>query len=150
MDLYYELADKYMGIRRSLPYIKFDKDVSMKLKQEILILSFLQKHGGIAHPKDLSHEFLVSTARMAVILNQLEEKDFIARVHDNDDNRQTIVRIRPKGEEFFSRCNAEILELTSKLFEKLGSDGAKEFVRLYEKFMKIVADKENGHNSLCP
>ncbi len=150
MDLYYELADKYMGIRRSLPYMKFDKEVSMKLKYEILILSFLQRHGGMAHPKDLSREFLVSTARMAVILNQLEGKDFIARIHDDDDNRQTIVRIKPKGTEFFNRCNSEILKLTAKLFEGLGSDGAKEFVSLYEKFMKLVADKENGQDSPRP
>ena len=72
MSEYLDLAGQFINIRRSLPYIKFDNEVSKKVKHEIFILSYLKLHNGVAHPKDLSEEFIVSTARMAFLLNQIE------------------------------------------------------------------------------
>ncbi len=77
MSEYLDLAGQFINIRRSLPYIRFDNEVSKKIKHEIFILSYLKLHNGVAHPKELSEEFIVSTARMAVLLNQLEEKGYI-------------------------------------------------------------------------
>lgn len=137
-----ELAEQFINIRRSLPYIKFDKEVSQKVKHDIFILSYLKLHNGVAHPKDLSEEFIVSTARMAVLLNHLEEKGYIVRIHDDEDNRQTIVKLQQKGMDFFDECNNEIIKFIARFFEELGADDAQEFVRLYSKLMNFVSEKK--------
>ena len=142
MSDYLDLAGQFINIRRSLPYIKFDNEVSKKIKHEIFILSYLKLHNGVAHPKELSEEFIVSTARMAVLLNQLEEKGYIIRIPDADDNRQTIVKLQQKGMEFFNECNNEIIKFIARFFEELGADDAQEFVRLYSKLMNFVAEKK--------
>lgn len=139
MSEYLGLAEKFINVRRSLPYIKFDNEVSRKVKYEIFILSYLKLHGGMAHPKELSDEFVVSSARMAVLLNQLEEKGYIVRVHDEEDNRQTIIRLQPEGMNFFDKCNDEIIKFIAKFFEELGAEDAKEFVRLYTRLMDFVS-----------
>lgn len=141
MDRYYDLAGQFINVRRSLPYIKFDKEVSRKIKHEICILSYLMLHDGVAHPKDLSDEFIVSTARMAVLLNQLEDKGYIQRIPDSLDSRQTIIKLQPKGAEFFNDKNNEILMFIARFFEELGEEESSEFVRLYTKLMCFVAEK---------
>ena len=142
MNEYYDLAGQFVNVRRSLPYMKFDKEVSKKIKHELCILSYLKLHSGMAHPKDLSEEFIVSTARMAVLLNQLEEKGYIVRIPDSNDSRQTIVRLEPKGTDFFESINNEILKFIVKFFEELGEEDSREFVRLYTKLMNFVDKKK--------
>lgn len=141
MEKYLELAEQFMQVRRSLPYVKFDKEISKKSKHEICILSYLKLHNGQAHPRDLSEEFIVSTARMAVLLNQLEEKEYIKRIPDSEDNRQTIIKLQPKGIEFFEETNDKILNFIACFLDELGAEDAKEFVRLYTKLMEFVAEK---------
>lgn len=141
MDRFYDLAGQFVNIRRSLPYVKFDKEVSRKIKHEICILSYLKLHDGVAHPKELSDEFIVSTARMAVLLNQLEDKGYVIRIPDDIDSRQTIIKLQPKGAEFFNDKNNEILKFIAKFFEELGEEESSEFVRLYTKLMRFVAEK---------
>ena len=89
----------------------------------------------------MSDEFIVSTARMAVLLNQLEDKGYIIRIPDSLDSRQTIVKLQPKGIEFFNGKNAEILNFIARFFKELGEEDSSEFVRLYTKLMNFVAEK---------
>lgn len=142
MSQFYELADQFIKMRRSLPYMKFDKAVSKKTKHEICILSYLRLHNGKAHPKELSDELLVSTARMAVLLNQLEEKKYIVREPDFDDSRQTVITLKPNGIEYLDEINTEILGFVESLFEELGTEEAVEFVRLYAKLMDFVSKRK--------
>lgn len=141
MSAFDELASRFLDTRRSLPYVRFDKEITKKIKNEICILSYLKSHNGIAHPKDLSEEFLVSSARMAVILNQLESKEYISRTADQNDSRQTLVKILPKGNLFFEEENEKMVKFISGFFKEIGEKDANDFVRLYVKLMKFVAKK---------
>lgn len=139
MEKYLQLADQFMKMRRSFPYIKFDKEVTECSKHEMHILNYLALHGGVAHPKELSSEFIVSSARMSVLLNQLEEKEYICRISDSEDNRQTIVKLEPKGKEFFEKVNDKALKVVAHFFNELGDNDATEFVRLFTKLMNFVS-----------
>jgi len=57
-----------IGLRRRHPYIRFDKEISTKAKNDIFVLSHLARSGGAVHPKELSEEFMISTAQMELIL----------------------------------------------------------------------------------
>ena len=139
MDIYQELADAFVSIRREYSYVKFDKEISRKIKNDIFVMSYLRNHGGAAHPKDLSEEFMISTARMAVILNQLEEKGEVVRQPDPDDSRQTIVRLTDKGASFFEKCNGEIVDFIALLFREIGEQDARELIRIVRELMDAVS-----------
>ena len=81
-----------------------------------------------------------STSTVHAALSVLEEKGYIARVADNNDSRQTIVKLQPKGDMFFENENLETINFLSKFFKRLGTDDAREFVRLYLKLMNFVAE----------
>lgn len=140
MDSCQELASAFIDLRREHPHVKFDREVSSKYETELFILSFLCRHNGTAHPKELSEEFIISSARMAVILNHLEEKGCIVRLHDPKDNRQTIVQITPAGSEFFRNRNERIIRFITGLFEELGEHDAHELIRISRKMMHILAE----------
>lgn len=142
MHEFYELADKFLKTRRSLPYVKFDKKITKKINSEICILSYLKSHNGEAHPKELSREFIVSTPRMAVILNKLEKKGYITRILDSEDNRQTIVKIKKEGILFFEEENRDMINFMAGFFEKIGERDAKEFLRMYSMLMNYSTQEK--------
>lgn len=142
MEKYLELAGAFMNIRREYGYVRFDKEVSKKVKNDILIMSYLKRHGGIAHPKDLSEEFMISTARMAVILNNLEEKGAVIRLPDQEDNRQTIVQLTDEGDRLYEKYNGEILGFTARLFQEIGEEDSRELIRITRKMMDVVAERK--------
>ena len=140
METYRELASRFVNIRREHPYVKFEKEVSKKIKNDIFVMSFLRRHGGVAHPKELSDEFMISTARMAVILNHLSEKGVIVRQPDPNDNRQTIVRLTEKGTAIFEGINSEILDFIAHLFQEIGEDDSRELIRIIRRMMDVIEE----------
>ena len=142
MDIYRELAKDFINVRREHPYIRFDKEISAKIKNDIFVIDYLKRHNGAAHPKELSEEFMISTAQMAVILNQLEEKELVVRLHDPQSNRQTIVHLTPKGEQFFEEVNSGIIDFVSWLFGEIGEEDARSFVRIICRMMNVVAEDQ--------
>lgn len=142
MDRHIELASQFMQMRRSFPYIKFDKEVSECSRYEIYILNYLSMHNGEAHPKELSDELIVSSARMAVLLNQLEEKEYISRIRDEHDNRQTVIRLMEAGADFFEKSNNKALKLVAHFFDELGYEDAEEFVALYSRLMNFISEED--------
>ena len=139
--MYRELANDFISICREYSHVKFEKEIFTKLKNDIFILSYLQNHGGVAHPKELSGEFMISSARMAVLLKQLEAKGRIVRRNDPADSRQTIVQITDAGREFFESCNARITDFIARLFEKIGAQDAQELIRINREMMRMIADR---------
>lgn len=104
-------------------------------------MSYLKKHNGAAHPKELSEEFMISTAQMAVILNQMEEKNLVARLHDPESNRRTIVQLTEQGSEFFDGINDAVIAFAARLFQKIGEEDARSFICLMHKLMDAVAEE---------
>ena len=140
---YYELACELLGMRSSRPQICFDQTVSKLMKAEVFVLNYLQEHQSTeadVHPKNLSDGLVVSTARIAVILNHLEEKGLVYRVPDEHDNRQTIVRLSDRGQVILENSRQKLLEYMEKILQRMGEEDAKEYVRLQQKFVRALAE----------
>ena len=137
---YYTLADELINMRSSRPHISFDRKLSKAMKGEIFVLNYLNNHGKTAHPKDLSGEMAVSTARTAVILNHLEHDGLIVRMPDSGDNRQIIVTLSEKGVALLEEKHRELLRYMAKILEKLGEKDASEYIRIQKKLMTVLAD----------
>ena len=114
-----------------------------KLTQgELLALYCLQGHGDGAYPRELSRELSVSTARIAAMLRDMEEKGWIVRREDAEDNRHTLVLLTGEGRKEILRRREQTLseqtlsELAGAL-EKLGREDAEELLRLLTRLNEI-------------
>ena len=137
---YEKLADEIINMRGSRQHVSFDRKLSDVAKGEMFVLNYLKNHGNKAHPKELSDEMIVSTARTAVILNHLEDDGLIERVHDDTDNRQIFVCLSLKGIEVIQEHYNNVIRYMVKIFEKIGKKDAREYVRIQKEIMKAISE----------
>lgn len=108
--MYYEtLADELLHIRANLLRVPAHQKLSNMLRGELFVLNYLHDHDTIVHPKDLSENLSVSTARIASLLKHMEEKNLIVREPDSEDSRQIIVHLTSDGEHVIQKCKEEVL-----------------------------------------
>ena len=101
-------------------------------------MNYLATHHNSVYPKVLSREMVVSTARIAVILNQMEDKKWIIRKNDPEDNRQILVSLTEKGWEIIEQQRVEIIRTVAQMLEKLGPEDAEEFLRIQRRIVEDV------------
>lgn len=136
---YEEMAEELIKMRLSKPQVKLERDVSKLMKGELLALGYLIEHHNHAYPKDLSREMLSSTARIAAMLNNLEKKGLITRQVDPKDNRQIVVSLTPEGIKTCCNYQDQLKQQIIYLFEQLGPEDAKEYLRLQKKVLAIYS-----------
>lgn len=134
---YTALAEDLLQTRTSMSQMTVERQMSKMMKGEIFLLSYLSSHNNQAYPKELSKGMKVSTARIATILNHLEEQQFITRTTDAQDNRQIIVTLTKAGMQAAQEHRAQMLDYLVKMLELLGPEDAKEYVRLQKKLLQV-------------
>ena len=130
---YYTLAREWMELRTDMPQMRENRQLSKMMQGEIYVLLYLAMNGNQAYPKDISARMSVSSARIAKILNCLEDSHVITRRKDPDNFRQTIVTLTDKGVEITRKHRQAILDRMAWMLELLGPDDAREYVRLQHK-----------------
>ena len=101
------------------------------------VLSYLADHPG-THPRELSREMGVSTARVAAMLRHLEEHGMISRQADASDSRQVLVSITPAGLHEIQEKWAKAVQVVAAILEQLGPDDAQTLLRLQKRIIQIV------------
>ena len=123
-------------IRAQLLKVPASQQVTKLVKGELFVLNYLATHEKAVYPKDLSKEMVVSTARIAVILNQMEDKKWITRTADTEDNRQILVALTEEGHQVIEQQREKIIHAVVQMFEKLGPEDAAEFIRIQRKIVE--------------
>jgi len=100
-------------------------------------------HRGEVLPKDISDAMAVSSARIAIALNNLAKKGFITREIDNNDRRRIIVKMTPNGREFSIEQRLALIDRAAKFFEELGEHDAREFVRIMGRIAAMMRKKSS-------
>ena len=132
--MYYEaLADELLHIRANLLRVPAHQKLSNMLRGELFVLNYLHEHDTIVHPKELSENLSVSTARIASLLKNMEEKKLIVRTPDPVDSRQIIVHLTSEGEKAIQQYREDVLRYLAEMLESLGPDDAREYIRIQEK-----------------
>ena len=140
--MYYEaLADELLHIRANLLRVPAYQKLSHMLRGELFVLNYLHDHDTIVHPKELSENLSVSTARIASLLKHMEEKNLISRTPDAADSRQIIVRLTKEGEEAIRQYRADALVHLAGALESLGPDDAREYIRIQKKIYSNYIQK---------
>ena len=136
---YTDLACELFDTRTSLLKMPKARRVFESEKGELFALHFIMLSGGETHPKQISDEMGVSTARITAILNRLEEKGFAERITDGSDSRQVIVRITGNGRTFICDRYNEIISRTADMLEALGESDANEYIRIQKRISEYFA-----------
>lgn len=135
---YDALASELFSLRSSIPKIKIERKLAKMVQGERFVLNFLYEHGNMAYPKDISKAMAVSTARIAKLLNEMENNELILRTADSSDNRKIIVTITDKGIQKVNEYRSYFSQYLAGLLEKLGPEDAEEYVRLNKKLLHII------------
>ena len=118
----------------------FEK-MKITFKGENLMLAILMKMGGKATPGELIQYTECTAARLTAIAKSLESKGFVKRIQNSEDKRSTIIEMTSEGISKFMLLQKEAIESIFNLFEKLGENDAREFVRLVQRLSEISSEK---------
>lgn len=140
---YEELACELMSNRAELLTVPASRQVSKLVRGELFVLNYLKTNDRVVHPKELSEKMAVSTARIASLLNHMEEKRFIVRIPDAEDSRQVIVRLTDAGAELIEKTRSEVIRHAKKVLEDLGPEDAEAYIRIQKKIIRNFVKVHN-------
>jgi len=126
----HDLAIELLENMQKLDRAKLHRSITDSLHGGDFMLLYIARHHGMALPSEISHEVGISTARVAVALNNMEKKELLTREIDIQDRRRIIVKLTDKGKEVVKTKQAELKKSMSMLLSTLSEDDAKEYVRL--------------------
>ncbi|MGN1381413.1 MAG: MarR family winged helix-turn-helix transcriptional regulator [Eubacterium sp.] len=132
---YRELAEEFVAMHANTPRLRTTKEIEEFSRGEMQAMYLISSSSGDVHPGDITKALMVSTARTAAMLKALEHRGLIVRETDPYDSRQVIVKLTDKGKDFVDRRREEVIARTVKMFEYLGEEDAKAFVRIQKKLI---------------
>jgi len=139
---YEDLAKEFiqnMQNTRSAHAANRQKSFQDGVRGEVFVLLCIKEEQGRTIPSRISDVTGVSSARVAMVLNSLEEKGMITREIDVEDRRKIIVRITPKGTDHLEEWQKKHIEDIREILESLGEDDAKELVRIIGRIAEILS-----------
>lgn len=133
---YHLLAEELIELHRRLLSFPVNRMLADLAKGELFVLNYLMVHQDPVHPKELSKQMMVSTARVAALLNRMEEEGLIVRLPDSRDNRQTIITPTQFGIQFVQEHRTELVDVMAKALELLGPEDAQNYLRIQKKILQ--------------
>ena len=104
---------------------------------EPLVLVYLYKNSGtLIVPSDIARYIGASTARVANILNNLEEKGLISREISREDRRKILVFLTDKGRKETKERRTRTITRISNVFEAMGEERTQQFIEAWALFIQ--------------
>lgn len=94
------------------------------------VLRYLAEADHPVSAGEISSFMNVSTARTAVLLRKLSERNMIVKESDPSDARKTLIRISEYGKEYFVECEQAFLARISYVIGKVGVERMKTFIEI--------------------
>ena len=135
---YRQLAQQFVDLQGALHRLPISRELPPLEGGLYFVLHYLAGHSGV-HPRELSREMGVSTARTAVLLRQLEERGMLQRQADATDSRQTLVTITPAGLQAAQEKWEQVVHAVAALLEQLGPEDAQALLRIQGRLLQIAA-----------
>lgn len=127
---YTALASELMCIRANLLQVPAAQQLSKMVKGELFVLNYMATHDKVVHPKELSEQMAVSTARIASLLNHMEDKNLIVRQTDPEDSRQVLVLLTDEGRLAIQKIRVDAIAHVAAMLEELGPEDAEAYIRI--------------------
>ncbi len=113
------------------------RQIANMSKGELFVLNFISRHGSMVVPSEICAAMNVSTARIAVLLKQLEGRGYIMRVTDPEDRRRVNVSITQAGVNRLEERKTEIIRRMRILVEQLGEKDSQEYLRITKRVVAL-------------
>ena len=105
---------------------------------EQLVLGYLYKEAGKeVVPSAIANYTHTSTARIATILNNLEDKHMITREISRTDRRKILVAITDKGRRTAEEAKMAACTNLARVFEEMGEERTQSFIENFKLFLEI-------------
>ena len=135
---YFKLAKDFLYYTHKCQNHCHQKKINEIMQGEAFVLLYLLDRGDCAMPREISEEMNISSARVAVILNNLENKGFIEREIDKSDRRRILVDLTEDGLELAKKHDGVVVDMTMQMLKMLGYEDAKELVRITKELAEII------------
>lgn len=140
---YKEMAMQAATIRSTIEKIKGDSPIFNPENGEHFVLSYLHQADYEVHPKMISQDMNISTARVSKLLSQLEDKKMVCRRTGDQDRRQIIVEILPKGEAYYEKTQQAYYDAYEHVLKELGEADAAAYIRIQERILHIIKKQKD-------
>lgn len=139
---YEKIIDEFLNKIQTYPKCSFDKVFGSINKGELGVLRYLEKVKEEISSGELSNILNVSTARVASILNSLENKKLISRKCDLIDKRKILINITDEGVLLTQKMRNEVSKRIEYLISKIGLDNFEEYLDLTIKVSEVINNYE--------
>ena len=114
-----ELAGELLDLRLRMLHEPAEQILVSFHKGGQFVLDYLaNQKNGISPQKNISRDMIVSSARITVLLKNLEEKGYIRRMKDPFDSRQELVSITESGRDAIGRLRDVLIQHGLRRFSK--------------------------------
>jgi len=136
---YTELSKEFLQAIYRFHKIRPQKQLNEAVHGEAFALQFIAQYDGTVLPGELENAMGVSSARIATVLNGLENKGWITRRIDPTDRRRTLLNLTPAGQAQVAQHTQQLLDIACKILAYLGEEDARHYVRI----MSRLAEKHD-------
>ena len=140
-----ERAERLMASLRQLVGCEEGRSCMAASRGELCLLMHLKRQSDLVLPSELSEVMSVSTARIARLLNTLEDRGLIQRSMDLSDRRKIVVNLTEAGERYLKEVYKRTHRRASAVIDALGAEETETFIRIAEKIVDIsrsLSDEE--------
>lgn len=134
---YKSLAEQFLMNTFEINKQKHQQVMDESMKGEHFVLYYLYNLNNNAVPSEISEIMGVSSARIAAVLNKLENKGLITREIDLKDRRRILVKLSTEGNKKAKEQRQLVMDKTIEVLKLLGKEDAKEFVRITSKLANL-------------
>ncbi|GAA4653265.1 transcriptional regulator [Anaerocolumna aminovalerica] len=135
---YMELAKQFLHNSYQFRKRGHQKKIDETMQGEAFAILYILRQGDIVLPSEISNEMNISSARVAAMLNSLENKGLVTRQIDKSDRRKILVELTQEGKELAEKHNQMVVNNTARMLELLGEHDAKELVRIMGKLAMLA------------
>ena len=137
---YNELSREFLQTIYRYYTLQTHKRLNNAVHGEAFALQYIAQNDDAVVPSDIESAMNVSSARIANVLNGLENKNWITRRIDPQDRRRTKLKLTPLGEEQAVESSRQLLVLIAEILEYLGERDAKDYVRIMGRLTEMCND----------
>ncbi|MCL2113575.1 MarR family winged helix-turn-helix transcriptional regulator [Lactococcus protaetiae] len=135
---YNQLAENFFKALKSKEQVKMWGRMNGYTQGEHQVLFYLYKNAGKdILPSDIAKYTGTSTARVATILNNLEEKGLVTREISREDRRKILVSITGKGRDKADASRCRFIQNIARIFEEMGEERTQNFIENFQLFIEI-------------
>ena len=136
---YEQLAEEFITRMIQMRFSDLNMSINEAMHGDHFILAYVY-HNDSALPGELAQAMQTSTAYVAKMLRNLEEKDLIRRTLDVNDRRRILVTLTEKGKNQAEKDAAYVKDGVKWMLSTLGDEDAAALVRILRKISEKMSN----------